>query len=39
MLVMGTKESQTFNTIITILHVALVVFIIIAGFATADTAK
>jgi len=31
LLVVGTKESALFNTIITIVHVVLVVFIIVAG--------
>jgi amino acid transporter len=31
LLVLGTKESATFNMVITIVHVVLVVFIIIAG--------
>lgn len=39
MLAMGTKESQTFNTVVTILHVLVVVVIIIAGFCKADAAK
>ncbi len=32
LLVLGTKESSNFNLWTTILHVALVLFIIIAGF-------
>lgn len=31
LLVLGTKESSTFNLIITVAHLVLVVFIIIAG--------
>jgi amino acid transporter len=33
LLMIGTKESSTFNVILTIVHVLLVVFIIIAGLA------
>lgn len=35
LLIMGTRESATFNVIITVAHIALVVFIIIAGFVKA----
>lgn len=33
LLVLGTKESSRFNVIITVAHLVLVVFIIIAGVA------
>lgn len=36
LLVLGTKESSNFNLWTTILHVALVLFIIIAGFTQAN---
>eukprot|EP00878_Enallax_costatus_P002770 GHUV01002960.1.p1 GENE.GHUV01002960.1~~GHUV01002960.1.p1 ORF type:complete len:337 (+),score=62.34 GHUV01002960.1:919-1929(+) len=36
MLVLGTKESAMFNLVVTIIHVILVVFIIIAGFVKSD---
>lgn len=39
MLAMGTKESQTFNTVVTILNVLVVVVVIVAGFCKADMAK
>lgn len=39
LLIFGMKESSLFNLIITILHIILVVFIIIAGFTQADTAN
>ncbi|GFR47301.1 hypothetical protein Agub_g8988 [Astrephomene gubernaculifera] len=35
----GAKESTTANTIITIIHVLVMVFIIIAGFCKADSAN
>ncbi|GLC61629.1 hypothetical protein PLESTB_001784700 [Pleodorina starrii] len=35
-LALGAKESTTANTIITIIHVVIMVFIIIAGFSKAD---
>lgn len=36
MLILGTKESATFNLVVTVVHLILVVFIIIAGFIKAD---
>jgi len=36
LLILGTKESATFNTVITIVHVILVVFIIIAGLTKSN---
>lgn len=31
LLILGTKESSTFNVVVTLAHVLLVIFIIIAG--------
>ncbi|KAG2495204.1 hypothetical protein HYH03_006810 [Edaphochlamys debaryana] len=36
---MGAKESTTANTVITVVHLAVMAFIIIAGFTQADTAN
>jgi basic amino acid/polyamine antiporter, APA family len=35
LLILGTRESSAFNTVMTILHIVLVAFIIIAGFVKA----
>ncbi len=35
----GAKESTTVNTVLTVIHVLIMAFIIIAGFCKADTAK
>ncbi len=32
LLMVGTRESTSFNTVITIIHLVFIVFIIIAGF-------
>jgi APA family basic amino acid/polyamine antiporter len=39
LLILGTKESAAFNAVITIVHVILVVFIIIAGLAKSNKAN
>lgn len=39
LLCFGLKESQTANTVITILHIGVMIFIIIAGFTQADKDK
>lgn len=39
LLVFGTKESATFNGVVTVLHVVLVIFIIIAGLVKANPAN
>ncbi|KAI8474786.1 MAG: cationic amino acid transporter [Monoraphidium minutum] len=39
LLIFGTKESATFNGVVTVLHVVLVVFIIIAGLVKANPAN
>ncbi|KAG2495202.1 hypothetical protein HYH03_006808 [Edaphochlamys debaryana] len=36
---LGAKESTTANTVITVVHLAVMAFIIIAGFTQADTAN
>ena len=39
LLILGTRESSGFNAAVTIVHVALVAFIIIAGFVKAKPAN
>jgi hypothetical protein len=39
LLILGTRESSGFNAAVTIVHVALVAFIIIAGFVKANPAN
>lgn len=39
LLVLGTKESSNFNIGMTIIHLLLVAFIIIAGFVKSDKAN
>lgn len=39
LLTLGTKESSRFNLVLTLLHVLLVVFIIIAGFTKASASN